>query len=256
MSAFFMCELRALHSAVMFFTRIPLPSLSNYDSADLQRSSAYFPLIGWLVGGMAALVWWGAVQVWPPAVASGLSLAATLIMTGAFHEDGFADLCDGFGSGAPRERVIEIMRDSRIGAFGAIGILVMLALKWQTVAALPLQPAWLAPALLCAAHAISRGAVGTLMTTLAYVSGQGKAKPLGTVLRGGRLAFSLACALAPLLLLPTRFWWTLAAVAAARGVMAWLCKRRIGGYTGDCLGAAQQVCEVAFYLCALALVRP
>jgi adenosylcobinamide-GDP ribazoletransferase len=129
----------------------------------------------------------------------------------------------------------------------------MLALKWQSVAALPPQPAWLVPALVFAAHAVSRGASGTLMTTLAYVSGQGKAKPLATTLRGGRLALSLIFALAPLTLLPPRFWWTLAAVAAARGVMAWLCKRRIGGYTGDCLGATQQVCEAAFYLCALAL---
>jgi adenosylcobinamide-GDP ribazoletransferase len=237
----------------MFFTRIPLPLLPDYDPADLQRSSAYFPLIGWLTGGAAALAWWGAMQVWPPAVASGLSLAATLLLTGAFHEDGFADLCDGFGSGAPRERVLEIMRDSRIGAFGAIGLALMLTLKWQSVAALPAQPAWLVPALVFAAHAVSRGASGTLMTTLAYVSGQGKAKPLATTLRGWRLALSLVFALAPFALLPPRFWWTLPAVAAARGVMAWLCKRRIGGYTGDCLGATQQVCEAAFYLCALAL---
>jgi adenosylcobinamide-GDP ribazoletransferase len=253
MSAFVTRELRALHSAVMFFTRIPLPSLADYDPADLQRSSAYFPLIGWLVGGAAALVWWGAARIWPPAVASGLSLAATLLLTGAFHEDGLADLCDGFGSGAPRERVLEIMRDSRIGAFGVIGIAVTLALKWQAVAALPLQPVWLAPALLFAAHAVSRGASGTLMTTLAYVSEQGKAKPLATALRGWRLTLSLVFALAPLLLLPPRFWWTLFAVAAARGAMARLCTRRIGGYTGDCLGATQQVCEAAFYLCALAL---
>jgi adenosylcobinamide-GDP ribazoletransferase len=237
----------------MFFTRIPLPSLANYDPADMQRSAAYFPLVGWLVGGAAALAWWGAIQIWPPAVASGASMAVTLLLTGAFHEDGFADMCDGFGSGAPRDRVLEIMRDSRIGAFGAIGLVVMLSLKWQAVAALPLHPAWLAPALLLAAHTVSRGASGTLMTTLAYVSEQGKAKPLATALRGWRLVASLVFALAPLAVLPARFWWTLPAVAAARGVRAWLCKRRIGGYTGDCLGATQQVCEAAFYLCAIAL---
>ncbi|MDR1009631.1 MAG: adenosylcobinamide-GDP ribazoletransferase [Opitutaceae bacterium] len=270
-SAFLTRELRAMHSAVMFFTRIPMPSLANHDPADLQRSSTYFPLVGWLVGGAAALTWWGAIQIWPPAIASGASLAVTLLLTGAFHEDGFADMCDGFGSGAPKDRVLEIMRDSRIGAFGAIGLVVMLTLKWQTVAALPAHsawlahsaysahsahPAWLAPALLFAAHALSRGASATLMTTLAYVSEQGKAKPLATTLRGWRLVMSLAFALAPMALLPPRFWWTLAAVAAARGVMARLCKRRIGGYTGDCLGATQQVCEVAFYLCAIALTNP
>ncbi|MDF9831938.1 adenosylcobinamide-GDP ribazoletransferase [Ereboglobus sp. PH5-5] len=252
--SFLQTELRALHSAVMFFTRIPMPSFKDYDPGDLQRSSAYFPLVGWLTGGAAALAWWGAIQIWPPAIASGASLAVTLLLTGAFHEDGFADMCDGFGSGAPKDRVLEIMRDSRIGAFGAIGLVVMLTLKWQAVAALPLQPAWLTPALLLAAHTVSRGASGTLMTTLAYVSEQGKAKPLATTLRGWRLAVSLVFALAPLALLPVRFWWTLVAVGAARAVMAWLCKRRIGGYTGDCLGATQQVCEAAFYLCAIALV--
>ena len=254
MTAFFRNELRAIRMAVMFFTRIPLPSLVNYEPADLQRSSAYFPFAGWIVGGVAALVWWGAIQIWPPAVASGASLIATLLLTGAFHEDGLADTCDGFGGGTTRKHILKIMRDSRVGAFGATGLVVMLALKWQAVAALPLQPAWLAPALLLAAHTLSRGASGTLMTTLPYAQTDGKAKPLATMLRGGRLALSLVFALAPLALLPPRFLWTLVAVIAARAAMARLCKRRIGGYTGDTLGATQQVCEAAFYLSALAII--
>ncbi|MDR2675470.1 MAG: adenosylcobinamide-GDP ribazoletransferase, partial [Opitutaceae bacterium] len=136
MPSFLRNEFRALHSAVMFFTRIPLPSLANHEDADLQRSSMYFPLVGWLAGAVAAAVWWAGLKVWPPAVASGASLAATLLLTGAFHEDGFADMCDGFGGGHTRARIMEIMRDSRIGAFGAIGLVVMLGLKWHAVAAL------------------------------------------------------------------------------------------------------------------------
>ncbi|OAM87197.1 hypothetical protein AW736_25045 [Termitidicoccus mucosus] len=266
-------EFRALHSAVMFFTRIPLPSLAHHEDADLQRSSTYFPLVGWLVGAVAAAVWWAGLEVWTPAVASGASLAATLLLTGAFHEDGFADMCDGFGGGHTRERVMEIMRDSRIGAFGAIGLVVMLGLKWHAVAALAgaarpgdggaaagwsafpaLPPGLLVPAIILAAHAVSRGAAISLLATLPYAQETGKAKPLSTRLRGGRLVVAMLLALAPLALLPGRLWWGLAAIGLARTWMAWRFRRRIGGYTGDCLGAAQQVCELVFYLTVLALL--
>ncbi|MDR0352924.1 MAG: adenosylcobinamide-GDP ribazoletransferase [Opitutaceae bacterium] len=288
MASFPRNEFRALHSAVMFFTRIPLPSLTHYEDADLQRSSTYFPLVGWLVGAVAAAVWWAGLAVWTPAVASGASLAATLLLTGAFHEDGFADMCDGFGGGHTRARILEIMRDSRIGAFGAIGLVMLLGLKWHAVEALAgagavealaveagtggatvaaalalaegraaffvLPPAWLAPAIILAAHAVSRGAAISLLATLPYARESGKAKPLSTRLRGGRLVVAMLLALAPLALLPVRLWWALAAVVLARAWMAWRFRRRIGGYTGDCLGAAQQVCELAFYLAALALL--
>jgi len=243
-------ELEALRAAVMFFTRLPVPQGATWDPRALQRAAAYFPLVGWIVGGVAAGVWWSATAVFTPLIASGLSLAATLLLTGAFHEDGFADVCDGFGGGATRERALEIMRDSRVGAFGAIGIAVMLALKWHAVAALPAGPG---AAVLVAAHAVSRGASGTLMSTLTYAQHDGKAKPLATELSGARLAASLAFALAPMVLLPLRAWWALAVVCALRFLLGRWFVQRIGGYTGDCLGAAQQVCEVGFYLGVLAL---
>jgi adenosylcobinamide-GDP ribazoletransferase len=245
-------EFEALRAAVMFFTRIPLPSARTWDPESLQRAAAYFPLVGWIVGGVAAGVWWLAMLVWPPLIASGVSLAATLLLTGAFHEDGFADVCDGFGGGTTRERVLEIMRDSRIGAFGAIGVSMMLGGKWHTVAALPEA---LAPWTLLAGHTLSRGAAATIMTTLVYVQVDGKAKPLATRLRGGRFVVSLVFALAPLALLPPRYWWGIAAVACVRVALTRWFVTRIGGYTGDCLGAAQQVSELAFLLTTLAIAR-
>ncbi len=246
-------ELAAIRAAVMFFTRVPVPSLARHDPADLQRAAAWFPLVGWLVGAVVAGVWWAASQVWPPAVASGLSLVATLLLTGAFHEDGFADVCDGFGGGYTKERVLEIMRDSRVGAFGAIGVMVMLGLKWQTVAALPVAKG---AAVLFAGHAVSRAAAVSLMAVLPYVREEaGKAKPLATELGGGRLVVALLCGLAPLTLLPGRCVWAVAGVALLWVVLARWFRRRIGGYTGDCLGAAQQVCEVGFYLGVTALLR-
>lgn len=244
-------ELAAIRAAVMFFTRVPVPSSDQHDPADLQRAAAWFPLVGWLVGAVAAGVWWAAAQVWPPAVASGLSLVATLLLTGAFHEDGFADVCDGFGGGYTKERVLEIMRDSRVGAFGAIGVVVMLGLKWQVVAALPVGAG---VATLFAGHALSRAAAVSLMAMLPYVREESiKAKPLATELSGGRLVTALVCGLAPLVGLPARCAWSLAGVAVVWWWLARWFRRRIGGYTGDCLGAAQQVTEVVFYLGVTAL---
>jgi adenosylcobinamide-GDP ribazoletransferase len=245
-------ELAEVRAAVMFFTRVPVKSAARHDPADLQRAAAWFPLVGWLVGAVAAGVWWAAAQVWPPAVASGLSLAATLLLTGAFHEDGFADVCDGFGGGYTKDRVLEIMRDSRVGAFGAIGVVMILGLKWQTVASLPVT---LGAGVLLAGHALSRAAAVSLMAVLPYVREEaGKAKPLATELGGGRLVVALVCGLAPLGLLPGRCAWAVVVVAGAWWVLARWFRRRIGGYTGDCLGASQQVCEVGFYLAVTALV--
>jgi adenosylcobinamide-GDP ribazoletransferase len=246
-------ELAAIRAAVMFFTRLPVPSSARHDPADLQRAAAWFPLVGWLVGAVAAGVWWAAAQVWSPAVASGLSLVATVLLTGAFHEDGFADVCDGFGGGYTKERVLEIMRDSRVGAFGAIGVVMMLGLKWQTVAALPATLG--GAAVLFAGHAVSRAAAVSLMAMLPYVREEaGKAKPLATELSGGRLVVALACGLAPLALLPGRCAWSVAGIMVVWLLLAKWFKRRIGGYTGDCLGAAQQVTEVGFYLSITALL--
>ncbi len=238
----------------MFFTRVPLPSLPNWKSEDQQFAATYFPLVGWLVGGVAATVWWGALHCWSSAIASLLSLAATLLLTGAFHEDGFADVCDGFGGGYAKERVLEIMRDSRVGAFGAIGVATMLIAKWETVSELPAFAR--ATAVLIAGHSVSRGAAVSLLGTSGYVRDEmGKAKPLATELSAPRLIVAIAVAVAPTALLPVRVWWALIPVIIVRTLMEVWFKYRIGGYTGDCLGAVQQVCEITFYLSVLALIR-
>jgi len=242
-------EARALAAAVIFFTRVPLRLRGGPAAADLARAATWLPAIGWLAGAVAAGVWWLAALVWPPAVAAGVSLAATLLLTGALHEDGWADVCDGFGGGATRERVLEIMRDSRIGAFGAIGLVVMLGLKWRATAALP--PSIL-PMTLIAGHALSRAAAVSLMATMDYARETGKAKPLAVRLGAGRLAIALGCGVLPLTMLPARFWWAAVAVLAVRLLLARWFACRIGGYTGDALGAAQQLGELAFYLTVLA----
>lgn len=248
--AFAAREARAVWAAAMFFTRLPLPSLPVLRPEDESRATGWWPLIGVGVGALVAAVWWLAARVLPGGVAVGLALAAGMLFTGAMHEDGFADVCDGFGGGRTRERVLEIMRDSRVGAYGAVGIVMLLGLKWQAMAALP---AGLLPAVVIAAHALSRGAALGITATLPYARSDGRPAQRMTGVSGARLAAGAVVALAPLLLLPlgTRVACLAVTVAGWAGCALWF-RRRLGGYTGDCLGATQQVAEIAILLAALA----
>ncbi|OWW19847.1 hypothetical protein AYR66_10375 [Noviherbaspirillum denitrificans] len=194
--------------------------------------------------------------VWPPAVAVLLSTVAGIYLTGAFHEDGFADACDGLGGGLTKQRVLEIMTDSRIGAYGAIGIGLLLAVKCTTLAGLNVQATI---ASLLVAHPLSRLASTVLIWKLDYVKQEGKSKPLAQRMSHGEFAVAaltvlvvlVAIALMGLLPLPALGCGVLGTAVAAWW-LARKCVCRIGGYTGDCLGAIQQLSEAAFYLAVLA----
>ncbi|ACR29884.1 adenosylcobinamide-GDP ribazoletransferase [Burkholderia glumae] len=245
-------ELRYFFVALGYFTRVPIPRRIGYAAGDLDQAARYFPLVGVGVGALAAAVYLGAARIWPAGVAVLLSMAATLVATGAFHEDGLADSCDGFGGGYARDEVLRIMRDSRIGTFGAAALAVSLALKWQALAALPpARAAWT----LLAAHAASRVGAVSLLVTLDYVREEGKARPVARRMSARAFAFAALCGL-PWLLCPGWPDWrlglaALAALLAARAGIARYLRRRLGGYTGDCLGFAQQLCELAIYLTVL-----
>jgi len=245
-------EFRALWAALIFFTRIPMPTLPSSTPGDWQRAATYFPAVGYLVGGVTAGVWWCAALVFPPLVASGLSLVAGILLTGAMHEDGLADYCDGFGGGWTKEKILAIMRDSRTGAFGVVALIMTLGLKWQAIASLPRV---LVPLLLLASQTISRSGAVSLMAALDYAGSEdGKARPLSSRMGTGRLFATIVFGLAPYALLPLHFWWAGAPVFVVRLLAALWFRHRIGGYTGDCLGAVQQVGELTFLLTALALV--
>ncbi len=253
--------------ATQFLTRLPVPALTGFEPAWLTRSARYFPLVGALVGAINVGIWSLASHWLPAGLAVGLMMAASLLVTGAFHEDGFADTCDGLGGGATREQALAIMKDSRIGAYGAIGIGMMLALKWTTLAALP---AAAFAVCVVAAQVASRWCALGLIWGLRYVRSQldGKSKPLADSLSG--LDWVVSGTLGGLAVVPW-FWAgtagaltaTLRAEAIA-GVAALLTtfvsaayfRERLGGYTGDCLGATQQLSELAFLLAALATLRP
>lgn len=245
-------ELRYLLAALGYFTRVPVRQDIGAAAGDLAGAIRYFSLVGALVGIVGAIVFLSALRFFPPSLAVLLSMAATLAMTGAFHEDGLADCCDGFGGGATREDVLRIMRDSRIGAFGAIGIVLALALKWQTLSALPpLMSAWL----MIVAHAASRAMAASYLVTLDYARVEGKAQPVAQ-----RMPIR-TYALVAVFGLPWLFWpdWhagvlVLAVLVVLRMLLGRYFARRIGGYTGDCLGLAQQLFELAIYLTMLAWI--
>ncbi|SMG45647.1 adenosylcobinamide-GDP ribazoletransferase [Paraburkholderia susongensis] len=253
-----LAELRYFFTALGYFTRVPVPRWVGYEPHYLNAAARYFPLVGVLIGASSALVYLAALRAFPAGVAVLLSMAASLLMTGAFHEDGLADCVDAFGGGYTREDVLSIMHDSRIGAFGAIALVIALALKWQTLAALPPLRA---ACLMIAAHGASRAWAISYLATLDYVRTTGKAKPVAQRLSGP----ALLCA--ALFGLPWLLWpggpgapdWRFAALTCAvllvlRFAMGRYFVRRIGGYTGDCLGFAQQIFELSIYLVGLAWI--
>src|SRR5471032_1919202 len=179
-----LAELRYFFTALGYFTRVPVPRWVGFEPHYLNAAARYFPFVGVLIGALSALVYLAALHVFPAGVAVLLSMAASLLVTGAFHEDGLADCVDAFGGAYTREDVLRIMHDSRIGAFGAIALVIALALKWQTLAALP---PWRAASLMIAAHAASRTCAISYLATLDYVRAEGKAKPVAQRLSGPAL---------------------------------------------------------------------
>ena len=141
-------ELRLFFIALQFFTRVPVPRWVGFEPAWLQQSARHFPAVGLCVGAVGALVLAGTAWLVPPAVAVVLSMVATVVLTGAFHEDGFADTCDGLGGHVSRERALDIMKDSRIGSYGVVGLVLLLGLKATVLVSLPVGLA--VPALLLA----------------------------------------------------------------------------------------------------------
>jgi adenosylcobinamide-GDP ribazoletransferase len=235
--------------ALQFLTRLPVPA-RGYTPARLAATPRWLPAVGALIGGLVALAWLAAAAVFPPGPAMLLATAFGLLLTGCFHEDGFADACDGLGGGATRAKALEIMRDSRLGTYGAAGLGMMLATRVATLMALP---GALVPLALVAGHAASRASAVAVIASSAYVRDHGTGKPVATGLSRRGLAFALACGLAPLLFLsPLAALGGLAGLILGHLAMRRTYQRKLGGYTGDCLGAVQQVSEVGFYLGLLA----
>ncbi|MDP2366769.1 adenosylcobinamide-GDP ribazoletransferase [Rhodoferax sp.] len=250
--------------AIQFFTRIPvtgqLAQWVGYSPAMLRASAAHFPGVGVLVGAVVALFTLGLMLALPggpfaPLVAAALGTVLGVLITGGFHEDGLADVADGLGGSSERDRALVIMKDSRVGAFGAMALVLALLTKVALLALLGSVDAGLMAVALFAAHVCSRTWPLLLIRFMLHVgdAAGSKSKPLADQISSASLGvagvwFASAGALV-LWLTPGIAWWTpLLGSGLALLWMGRLFWRRLQGFTGDCLGATQQVCELAFYL--------
>ena len=252
-------EVRLILVAIQFLTRIPVPSFNHYDPQWLHQSSRYFPAVGLLIGVLCAGVFWLGSILFTPLVAAVISTAFGIKLTGAFHEDGLADSCDGLGGGLTRERTLEIMKDSRLGTYGVLGLVSALLLKISLLAAMPVSVAIVA---LIIGHTASRLLCISLLTLLPY-GGEiehAKAKPMAQQLTPLQGLYSSGWLILVITLVMFIFpntmqqiglaKWLLALILAlvATDYMRRLLRRRLQGYTGDGLGATQQLSEIAIYI--------
>ena len=263
-------QLELFFTALGFFTRLPVPAWVPWSPTRLNDAGRYLPLVGWVVGVIAALSYLGFALILPSSLAVVLSMAVTVRVTGAFHEDGFADSCDGLGGGWNKAQVLAIMKDSRIGSYGTIGMVLLLMAKAAALIELArlgtqglaggqsgvgIAALGTVALALLVAHPLSRLAATSLIHVLPYVRADESAKStaLAKRLSATELAIAASCGLLPLALLAPAH--IAAVLLAVLGVTVWaarMFRRRLGGYTGDLLGATQQLAELACYLALLA----
>lgn len=244
-------QIKLLQTAFMFYTRIPVGTVQNYQPEYASRCIVYLPFIGVIVGAVSASIVYGFSLVMPLHVAILLGMASSIYLTGAFHEDGLADFCDGFGGGYTKEKIMTIMKDSRIGTYGMLGLLFAIILKYSLLTSLELRDVLIA---LISAHTLSRFMPMLLVKTSKYVQVAEKSKvnQKNTQLKNSAfmIAFLLSCF--PFVLIS----WKSSILCIVLCVGVFLLFRRyvhqkIGGYTGDVLGALQQISELLFYISIL-----
>jgi adenosylcobinamide-GDP ribazoletransferase len=243
-------SVRAGAGAVSFLTRVPVGRVVDVDAADVARGAFAFPLVGAAVGAVAGGVALAAAQLLPDLVAAALAIAAATVVTGALHLDALADTTDAVGA-TSRAQALEIMHDSRIGSFGAAALALDLLLKVVCVAAL--VSADKALAALVAAGALSRAAPLPLAAVLPYPRAEGGVLASRMSPTAAIAAAVLAAAIALLVWWSTGVWLVVTAAAVATLLGLWF-RHWLGGATGDCLGAATELCETAVLVVAVALV--
>lgn len=255
-------ELYTFFAALLFYTRISFIKSSKVTEEHFLKSAKYFPLVGWLVGGISAITYLGSTSFLPNSVAILICMLTSILITGALHEDGFADVCDGFGGGWNKERILTIMKDSQIGTYGVVGLLFVFLFKFlllyeifsshskfpitQTSYSTILYPLLI----LIAAHSLSRFVSISFMKTHQYVrvEAESKAKYVTQKMKLSTLLFSLVFGIFPLIFFDASIFLVFIPMLLIKWLLGRYFTKWIGGYTGDCLGATQQICEVTFYL--------
>ncbi|MEL6998192.1 MAG: adenosylcobinamide-GDP ribazoletransferase [Pseudomonadota bacterium] len=228
---------------VMFLTRLPVPSELHHVEGRLARAARYFPLVGILVGLITGGVFLLTMQILDPYLAAACAVTVGMLITGALHEDGLADTADGLGGGQTREHALEIMRDSRLGTYGACALFASIGFRILALGVLDPAEGFLA---LVIAHTVSRALIPTVLVSGAYARTRGLASSVAEGVGTVEIAFAIITAFVVSMI--GGYVAGLASCAAAvvcGGIMLAILMRRLGGYTGDGLGAVQQVGEIA-----------
>lgn len=241
-----------LLAAFIFFTRIPFWRLKEVPSECFKHVVPYWPWVGWLTGGLMALVLWLGSYVMPVSLAWIFAVVTRLLVTGALHEDGLADFFDGFGGGTTRERTLTIMKDSHIGTYGVIGLIVYFLLMLE----LRHLPVSILCTLVLCGDCWGKLCASQLINFLPYArkEEESKAKVVYNRMSVKELLICLVGGMIPLFLLPFQLCLALVPSILLLAFLISLIKRRLQGYTGDCCGATFLMCELVFYLSALILI--
>ena len=243
---------RQILAAFCFFTRLPFWRIAHVEKRYYEQVISWWPLVGWLTGGIMAIVYMAASACQLPlGVCIVLAVVSRVLITGALHEDGFADFCDGFGGGTQRQRILEIMKDSHIGTYGVLGLVLYYLLLWNILTDVFSHD--LSPLLFVAADAACKFFSSTIIYFLPYARSEAEAKnkliyvrPSATV-----LLISFVFGLLPISLLmiekPQLAFCLIVPTLCCLLLFTWM-HRRIQGYTGDCCGATFIITELTFYL--------
>lgn len=235
--------------AIQFLTRIPCHNLVPYDAKQAQQAPRFYPLIGIIIGIFSFMVFSVFTGHLSDDTAILISMIATIVLTGALHEDGFADFCDGFGGGWGKQDILRIMKDSRLGVYGVIGLICVIALKFQLLTNISPDQLFIAFTL---GHSLSRFFAISFMYSLAYAQADNESKVHSHVTALDLKALAIAFIPIFIVFLWLPFYFSLI-LTTALFILYLLMKKtfakKIGGYTGDCLGAAQQISEIGIYLC-------
>jgi len=245
--------IRRFFIAVQFLTRLPVPRSLNISETDIGKAAAFFPLVGVIVGGGAALVFLALQRILPLPASVLCAIIFAAVITNGFHEDGLADSFDGFGGGWTKDRVLEIMRDSRIGTYGTLALIFLVFGKVTFLSSLPPGQIW---RWLIVAHTASRWTTLPLCAWLPYARAEGQGKLVAKQVGVLEIMIGTFTLLLVLILLP---WQAALAALLVAGVVTLVSglyyRARLQGITGDCLGATNQLTEVVLYLAAVILLR-
>lgn len=242
--------MKNIAAALIFFTRLPFYKLKlfNVPAEHFKQAINYWPVIGWLTGGITALMLWVCSFIFPPSIAVLLAITTRLLLTGALHEDGLSDFFDGLGGGTTKTRVLEIMKDSRIGVYGVISLILYFLLLHQCLTSLGPQIAVIA---ILSADPLAKLIASNINKVLPYARTEetSKAKVVYGKMSIATFIFAYVLGLTPFIfLIPYEIWWIIIFPILTFVLIYGILKKRIQGYTGDCCGALFLLCELSIYL--------